>query len=316
MADTHGVRTTEKSLRLLEELQERNGAKTKELTTALDMNKSTAHSHLATLVDRDYVYKHDNEYYLGSKLIDLGGWGMGIRLIECLKQHGNCTVRELNDHLEMSEVVIHLLLNVFVEEGYVVKEDDKYQVSLRFLDIGGAVRNDLELYRIAKPKVTELANETGELANLTTEENGEGVYLYQAQGEHGLELNTYVGCRVPLHATAFGKAILAAFPDARVEEIIERQGLPELTPNTISDRQELFDELETIQDRGIAFDDEERLDGLRCVSVPIQTEDGTVIGALSVSAPTSRLKRDQFEEKLPEKVLSAVNLIELGINYS
>jgi len=110
--------------------------------------------------------------------------------------------------------------------------------------------------------------------------------------------------------------VLAHLPEARVDDIVERHGLPVLTENTITDCQALREELAEIRETGIAFDDEERLDGLRSVGAAITSEDGDVLGAVSVAGPTSRLREERFREELPAVVRSAVNVIDLNVTYS
>lgn len=168
---------------------------------------------------------------------------------------------------------------------------------------------------MAEPEVKSLANETGELANLLVEEQGMGVYLMRSKGEVAVDLDTYAGLRTHLHATALGKSILAHLPGSRVEEIIERRGLERKTPRSVGSREELFEALECVRDRGYAIDDGERLEGLRCIAAPVKNSSDEVLGAISVSAPASRVSDDDLHGRLPERVLSAANVVELNINY-
>ncbi|MFC6725118.1 HTH-type transcriptional regulator XacR, partial [Halobium palmae] len=78
---------------------------------------------------------------------------------------------------------------------------------------------------------------------------------------------------------------------------------------------ELFEELEGVRERGYAVDDGERLEGLRCIATPIRSSTDEVLGAISVSAPASRVSDEELHGELSELVLSAANVIELNINY-
>ncbi len=120
-------------------------------------------------------------------------------------------------------------------------------------------------------------------------------------GNNAIQIDTHTGEAVYLHNTALGKAILAHLPKERVEEIIDRHGLPSKTDRTITDKKELFETLEGVHERGIAFDDEERINGLRCVAVPI-LDNGKTIGAISVSGPKSRMDNERFREGIPNKL--------------
>ena len=239
-----------------------------------------------------------------------------IEIIELLAEKDGMRITDLANYLGHPKSTIHNHLSTLRENGYVVKDDNLYKISLRFLRLGGCARNNTEIYRKGKPEVNKIARETGELANLATFEHGRGVYLYLTKGEQGVDLDTYVGMDFYMHCTALGKAMLAYFPEEKVNEILETQGMPRRTPSTVTDRDTLLEELSTIRETGYATDKAERLEGLRCVAAPIKDEDGEVLGGISVSGPTNRMKGDRFSAEIPEKVLNAANVIELNINYS
>ncbi|UPM42703.1 HTH-type transcriptional regulator XacR [Halocatena salina] len=238
-----------------------------------------------------------------------------LALIEQLMEHGSCGVTELANGLDMGKSAVHNHLTTLQKHGYVQQSDDEYQLSLKFLEVGGRIRKSMELYQVAEPEVKSLAAETGELANILIEEQGMGVYLMRAKGADAVDLDTYAGLRTRLHTTALGKAILAHLPESRVDEILDQHGLSQKTPKSISTREELFQALGDIRERGYAIDDGERLEGLRCLGAPVRTSSGEVLGAISVSAPASRVSDEDLHGDLPEKVLSAANVIELNINY-
>lgn len=238
-----------------------------------------------------------------------------IRILEALKERDGARVTDLAEDLGMSKSTVHNHLSTLREEGFVVRDDTGYSLGLRFLEFGGYARNRLHLYRVAEPEIKRLAEQTGEMASLLTEQHGQGVYLLRSKGSQAVALETHAGYRCPLHVTALGKAILAHLPAERVAEIVDEHGLDAWTPETITDRATLFDRLETVRERGFALDDEEHMTGLRCVGAPIATSDGTVVGAISVSAPTSRMRESRFTDEVPDLVRSAANVIELNLNH-
>lgn len=239
-----------------------------------------------------------------------------LALIELLKQRDGGRITEVADELDMGKSAVHNHLSTLEQHGYVIKDDGTYRLGLKLLELGGYTRNQLTLHEIAEPEVKGIAEKTGERANLMTEEDGEGVYLYRSKGERAIDLDTYTGMRVPLHTTALGKAILAHTPRERVEGIIDQHGLSKPTENTVTDRNTLFDRLEQVRERGFALDDEERLVGLRCVAAPIVASDETVLGSISISAPTSRMDAERFEREIPDVVRGAANVIELSVKYA
>jgi DNA-binding IclR family transcriptional regulator len=238
-----------------------------------------------------------------------------LTLIEELMAKEPCGVSELASDLEMGKSAVHNHLNTLRTHGYVLKEGDDYRLGLKFLEVGGHSRKSMEIYQVAEPEVKSLAAETGELANLLVEEQGMGVYLMRAKGDEAVDLDTHAGLRTNLHTTALGKAILANLSEERVETIVDRHGLERKTPRTVGTREELFDALTEIRERGYAVDDGERLEGLRCVASAVTSSSGEVLGAVSVSAPANRVSDETLHGTLPERVLSAANVIELNINY-
>jgi|APHM01.1.fsa_nt_gi Transcriptional regulator len=234
-----------------------------------------------------------------------------IRILEAVHEHGHVGVTELASSVGMNKSTVHNHLTTLESEHLVIQEDNKYSLGLQMLEFGGKARNDRQLYKIARDEIERLAAQTGEVANLVVEEHGESVYLDCKEGKNAINLDIYPGVRRSLHVTASGKAILAHLPVERVDEIVDNQGLHAKTEQSITSKEELLADLEAVRDRGFATDKEEHINGLRCVGVPIQTDAGEVLGAVSVSAPVTRMSDNKFYTEIPDTVRSATNVIEL-----
>lgn len=169
---------------------------------------------------------------------------------------------------------------------------------------------------MAEPMVKELADKTDERVHFIAEEHDQGVYVHRKRGKHAVRTDAGVGKRLPLHATACGKVILAYLPETRVQQIIESEGLPALASNTITTSKELFEELERIRNRKIAFNRDEYVQGERAVAAPVRSDDGRIIGAFNVIGPTHRMKGDWFEKEIPDLLLGSANELELNIAHS
>ncbi|WP_129115497.1 IclR family transcriptional regulator [Halegenticoccus tardaugens] len=238
-----------------------------------------------------------------------------FRIIEALMAREGAGVTELSQHLELPKSTVYNHLKTLERNEYVTKREGTYDIGLRFLQLGEYARNRRRVTKIGPPEIDKLAEQTNEMANLLVEEHGRGVFVYKSKGPDAVHMDTHEGKRVHLHTTAFGKAIMAYLPEERVDAIIDRHGLPRATPHTITDRDELFDELEVIEKRGYAFDREERLTGLQCVAAPVMTDDAIVAG-VSVSGPKSRMQGEWFTDELPSLVKGTANVIEINLTYS
>lgn len=238
-------------------------------------------------------------------------------VVDGLNELEGAGVTELATHLDTPVSTVHGYLSTLEQEGYVVNDGGEYHVGVRFLEYGACARRRTDIYGTAKPEVDRLAEETGNLANLLVEEHGWGIYLHRGMGDHAVQaLDTQVGTRVSLHATAMGKAILAHLSESRVEAIIADRGLPRMTRRTVTDRDELHAELEVIRERGYAIDDEELVEGLRCVGVPVLDDTGHVFGAMSVAGPARRFDGSYLTEEMPRRVMDAANVVRLNLTYS
>ena len=239
-----------------------------------------------------------------------------LEIVEMLRELDGARVTELADALDLSPSTVHTHLSTLIETDYVVKSGDIYHPSLHFLGLANYVRNRRNAYAIADSYTDQLARETECRAVFVVEENGRGVYMYTYPGKHAVWTYSTVGKRFHLHQTAAGKAILSQLPRERVIDIVEEWGLPASTENTTTDRSVLLKELDAIEDRGVAFNNEEQLNGVKAVGVPVDDSDGRVVGAFSVASPANRMTKDRFNEEIPKTLLGVANEFELENSMS
>jgi len=239
-----------------------------------------------------------------------------LKIIEALFSLGESGVTELASHLNLNKGTIHHHLSTLEQHGYVTKSSSTYKLSMRFFEIGELTRRRHKIYEVGMPEIDSLAKKTGEIANLMIEENGLGIYIYIAGGDQAVKLDTKIGTRQYLHTSALGKTILSRMEDDRLDEIINKHGLPAETENTVTDINKLNEQLEEIRKRGIAFDGEERAEGIRCVAAPVTNNNGSLIGAVSVSGPSTRLKNDRLKTEIPELVQDTATVIGINASYS
>lgn len=239
-----------------------------------------------------------------------------LSIIEALHKREGGRPTELADDLGLAKSTVHDHLSTLVKHGYATKDGETYVLSHKFLSLGEGTRRRETAYRLAKTYVDKIADKTDERAQFIVEENGEGVYIYTAQGADGVRTDSGVGNRVPLHATAAGKSILSELPESRVNEILDRHGLSRLTPNTITDREVLFDQLKEIRDVGYARNEGENTPRLSAVGTVVRSPNDTVLGALSISGPENRMKNKCKTGEIFDTLLDTKNELELEIPYS
>jgi len=235
-------------------------------------------------------------------------------IIEHLLEAGGADVAEIAESQGMAKSTVHSHLATLTNLEYVVKEDATYRLSLKFLNHGVRVRDDHPLTQVAPPIIEQLSADTGEVSWIVVEEHGKAVYLLKETGEKAVKTRGHVGKRSTMHDIAAGKAILAHLPDSKVSDIVETYGLPERSENTITDRDELYRELETVRERGYAVNKGETTRKVWAMASPIIRED-TVHGAVGIAGPKHRMDGERFTESMPANVLEAADTIELELEY-
>ena len=187
----------------------------------------------------------------------------------------------------------HRLLANLAARGYVEKDDaGRYRLGLKLLALGATVRHRHSLRDIVRPFMIDLRDRFGETVNLGCLQGDEVLYLEIVESQHPIRVTGSLGVLDPVNATAIGKSIVAALPPARRPLI---RNWKCLTPSTILEQDEFRAELEKTHKRGYALDDEESMEGGRCIGVAI-LHGGNPVAGLSVSGPISRLTRERIAE--------------------
>jgi DNA-binding IclR family transcriptional regulator len=145
----------------------------------------------------------------------------------------------------------------------------------------------------------DLADATGEMALLTVYQNQEVICIEKIETSHSVRLALDVGTRHPPHAGASSKILMAYLPQQEIRTIVEEKGLPKICTNTITDPDELLDELARIREQGYARSIEETDPGAWGVATPIYEREGDVVAAVGVAGPTLR-----FSEQLAQEYVS------------
>lgn len=219
-------------------------------------------------------------------------------IVEALRDRRSAGVSEISDDLAIPVSTTYVHLNTLRSLGYVVKQGSEYRLSLRFLEHGGSVRQQLEFFSVVEDSVNKTAYSTGEIAGFAIEEQGQRVILSRSAGQGAIGDQIPIGEYTSLHWTSLGKAILAHLPAERVDAIVDTHGLPRGTPSTITDRDTLDEELSTIRNCGYAIDNAERRRGIRGVSVPIKDANEEIVGALGVAGPKQRFDVNHLADLL------------------
>lgn len=235
-----------------------------------------------------------------------------FEILEAIAAAGEASASAVADRVGMARSTAHDHLKTLDRLGFVVKDGADYRLSLKFLQYGATARNQVLPSEAIQSSIDRLARDTGETAWFNVEERGRLVHVNRSMGDRALTLGDDVGNHHSLHYYAAGKAILAHLPESRVRAILDDAGLDAWTDHTLTDEDALFEELATVRETGVAYNDGEFNEGTRAVAAPVLVED-RVVGAVALHGPTNRFRGAYFREELTREVEACANEIELKL---
>lgn len=220
-----------------------------------------------------------------------------VDVLECLARHGAPVgVSDLTRQLKLSKATVHHMLGTLEARGLVMREPGQplYRLGWRLYELGSAVVRSVDVARIARPFLDELAQTTGESVLLGILDGDSVLYLDRGDAPHGFHMVAAAGRRSPLHATASGKLLLAFADTDVVERYLERE-LESYTADTVTDPATLRDQLSGIRACGYATCWQERELGLCSVAVGVRNHTFETVASLTLAAPVGRLTPDNIQ---------------------
>jgi DNA-binding IclR family transcriptional regulator len=155
----------------------------------------------------------------------------------------------------------------------------------------------MEMVSIATPVLEDLSRETGESSHFAARMSDAVVVMARTPGPGAFQLTDRVGVVRPAYCTALGKVILAALRPDQLDRYLDRVELRSMTSKTITNPQRLRRELQDVRRAGIAFDDGEFNNEVRCAAMPVYDFSGQVVGAIGISGPIWRLSIQALQNK-------------------
>jgi DNA-binding IclR family transcriptional regulator len=210
----------------------------------------------------------------------------------------------------------HRFLKHLERERYLIRtQAGAYLIGPRLSQMSTRGNQGATLQAVARPILWELWKSTQETVNLAVLDQGTVLYVDVIESPHEFRLSSRVGTRRSLHVTALGKALAAFLPAEAQENILSTIIFHPATPRTIMNLLQFRQELEKIRRQGYAVDDEEAVQGARCVSAPILNSDREPIAAVSISGPVTRVSPNQVA-MLAGAVTSAARAISAAMGFS
>lgn len=241
-------------------------------------------------------------------------------VLNCFIEKQPLGVTEISEKLGLYKSNVHNILSTMVSMDYLEQDkiSGKYYLGIGVVRLSRAVGNRFSFHNAALYHMQAISHELGEIVYLSVPMKRMIYYLDAIFPESVYYLNysgrfvsNYRDSTEMMHCTASGKAMLATMCKADQEEYLSKP-LDACTPHSITDPDVLRLQLQKIREQGYAVDDEEAEEGLRCIAVPIRSQEGGLLGAISISGPKERMTADILP-KYSEMLKAHVHDIEHGI---
>ncbi len=241
-----------------------------------------------------------------------------LELLELFHCDGEAlSVSEIAQQLRLPKHNVLRLLTTLELRGYLENEklSGRYRLGLKALGLSQTYLHQGGLLRRAGPVLKNIVQSCRETVYLALLEKRHIIYVDAVESDQAVRVASRLGTRLPAYCTASGKAHLAFLPEKMLDSLYPREALEGFTPRTHLSKESLRKDLQEIARRGYAVDDEEFDREVRCVAVPVRDYTQSVIGALSVSAPSFRMASRRIEEEIIPLLLGSAQELSTALGY-
>ena len=225
-----------------------------------------------------------------------------IKILEYMAQQKEpLRLIDISNALEFNASTTLRFINTLIRTGYVDQDPNtgRYFMTYKICTLAEHQMCKLKNWASLRPRLEEISKLFGETCCLAVERDRCVIYVEVVESPNSMIRSMQrIGSVAPLHCTASGKLLLMNYSVKELDRLIEETGLTRYTDNTITSRQDLFEELRRIRKEGVAYDNEECEIGARCIALPVYGVSGKVIAGISVTGPASRLTDQLIARKL------------------
>ena len=239
-----------------------------------------------------------------------------VAILECFNdENKDYKLSEISDKLDLNKSTVHGIITTLKYHGFVSQDEEtqKYKLGIRFIEFGNLVSNSINIRNAALPIIDQVCNKIEETVHVAMLDGLDIVWIEKKECTKSVKTSTKIGSRLPAYTTADGKIILSYLSEDKIRSYLPKK-IPKFTQNTITNKVEYFKRMEENKKLGYTIDNEEFVEGIKCVAAPIFDHNGNVRFSLSTTAPAFRMN----EEKIMELVViikEAANEISRRIGY-
>jgi IclR family pca regulon transcriptional regulator len=263
---------------------------------ATDLDELVADSDTADrdVADRDYV----------------NAFARGLEVIRAFtRQAPRMTLSDVAQATGMTRATVRRLLLTLVREGYADTDGKHFSLRPTILELGFGALASMDVWQAAQPEMNALSERLQESCFAATLDGDSVIYVARATCNRVVNVGIRLGSRVPAHCVSTGRILLAALPAEQLHRYLDAVRLTRFTPHTVTSRVKLREAIEEARLQGWCIVEQELEVGLRSLSVPMRDGSGSVIAALNVCCPSSRVTPEEMRTRVLGETLAASHRI-------
>jgi IclR family KDG regulon transcriptional repressor len=199
--------------------------------------------------------------------------------------------RDLNYNKSTVFNLVHTLTDLDILEQLPEK---RYRFGTLLYSLGKSSGKGSELISTVHPHLEEISRKTNLSAFLLIRSDDYSIILDKVDSPDDVSFSSVVGARIPLTAGASGKVLLSQFSDDELERYLSMTKLEKFTSASCTDPKEYRAMVKRVGKEGFAIDDEEYVEGIRAVAVPLHHCDEKLIAAIWAAGLKSQIRDDDF----------------------
>ncbi len=237
------------------------------------------------------------------QLMELGATGKAFSVLEAVTASPQPTpMAEILRFTGMTKPTAHRVVNSLVEIGFLERDPTGlgFIEGINLVDLAHRTLTAAAPRGIRHTILKALSNHVGETTNYGILSGAEVIYLDRVEAKWPLGLRFDAGSRVPAHCTAIGKLLLSRLSEEELAAMLKTLTLTRYTANSMTSAKRLKKALEEIRETDIGIDNQEFMDGVVCVAVPVTLPDGRCLGGIAMSAPEARMTLEAALDFVPK----------------
>ncbi len=245
----------------------------------------------------------------------------GLAILGCFTpQRPVLGITEIAEELEMSRSTTHRYASTLTALGYLRQgARRRYHLALGVTALGMSAMNGISLHEHAKAYLKELRDRTGFTVSIGVLDGPE-VLLVDLQrggrrGQQQIDLGQAPGAVLPAHCTAIGKLLLAHLPESERRTVISETALSKHTASTITSKNALRAELESVREQSVVVAEEELAPGLYSIAAPVRSASREVVAAVGMDAHSSMIPLGDLVDALGPHLIAVADRISARLGY-